>query len=186
VLEAMARVMEPGAWTEYDDGKTTPISDGSMQKVERSIFLARRMLKRWPAIADLISPGKGVTASIQALLGIVPDPPAPPPPGHRGGGTYSADLDFARLNKQSADVWEVMKDGRWRSLAKISELTGHPQASVSARLRDFRKGKFGGHEVEREREVGGEGLHLYRLVPRAGVKVRYDGERGEAGTSPAP
>jgi len=50
-----------------------------------------------------------------------------------------------------------MRDGEWRTLGEISEATGHPEASVSARLRDFRKPRFGGHTVNRRRGkwVGG-------------------------------
>jgi hypothetical protein len=82
--------------------------------------------------------------------------------GHRGGATYNADRDFDRLNNQHADVWELMRDGEWRCLHDISRLTGHPEASVSARLRDFRKAKFGGHVVDRRHVQGG--LWEYRVT----------------------
>jgi len=39
---------------------------------------------------------------------------------------------------QQRDVWLLMRDGHWRTLAEISAATGHPEASVSARLRQFR------------------------------------------------
>jgi hypothetical protein len=39
-----------------------------------------------------------------------------------------------------------------------------PEGSVSARLRDLRKDKFGGFEVERKRDSIEKGLFLYRLV----------------------
>jgi len=45
--------------------------------------------------------------------------------------------------------------------------TSHPEASVSARLRDLRKEKFGGHVVER-RAVK-RGLFEYRVIVRKGV-----------------
>lgn len=92
-----------------------------------------------------------------------------PPPGDRGGTTFSHTLDYIRLNQQATDVWCAMRDGRWHTLRGLSRLTGHPEASVSARLRDFRKEKFGHHSVERERVLGG--LYHYRLVPNAAVKV---------------
>ena len=57
-----------------------------------------------------------------------------------------------------------MSDGNWRSLRAIENETGYPQASVSARLRDFRKAKFGGHTVERKRIEGG--LFVYRLITK--------------------
>ena len=88
-----------------------------------------------------------------------------PPPGSRGGRTYSPVDDYDRLNRQARDVWDAMRDMAWHTLPELSGLTGHPEASVSARLRDFRKDQFGGHEVQRERVPNGNGLHRYRLVP---------------------
>ena len=38
---------------------------------------------------------------------------------------------------------------RWRTLAEISEATGIPEASVSAWLRDLRKGEFHRDTIER-------------------------------------
>lgn len=93
----------------------------------------------------------------------------PPPHGHRGGSTFSHPLDYVRLNKQADDVWRIMRDGRWHTLSGLSRLTGHPEASVSARLRDFRKERFGSHVVERERLTAG--LWRYRLVPNPDVTV---------------
>lgn len=93
--------------------------------------------------------------------------PALPPPsdGHRDGVTYEAPFDYTRLNRQARLVWDVMKDFQWRSLTEIAALTGQPEASISARLRDFRKPKYGHHEVQRRR-IEGSGLFRYRLAPR--------------------
>lgn len=87
----------------------------------------------------------------------------PPPDGTRGGVTFDEDRDGDRLNKQARAVWRVMRDGNWHTLEEIERVTGHPQASVSARLRDFRKPKFGGHTVERHNL--GHGLWIYRVTP---------------------
>jgi hypothetical protein len=57
-----------------------------------------------------------------------------------------------------------MADGDWRTLHEISARTSDPLQSISARLRDFRKQKFGGHTLER-RNISG-GLFEYRLVVR--------------------
>jgi hypothetical protein len=81
---------------------------------------------------------------------------------HRDGKTYEHDRDGARLHKQHNRVLACMKDGAWRSLAAISTATGDPEASVSARLRDLRKERFGGHDVKRR--CLGRGLFEYRLV----------------------
>jgi len=59
-----------------------------------------------------------------------------------GGSTYDEDIDRSRLKGQLADVFKLMEDGAWRSLREISLTTGHPEASVSARLRDIRKKEF--------------------------------------------
>lgn len=78
------------------------------------------------------------------------------------GETYDDARDGERLNKQLKRVRQLMLDGKWRTLEAISAVVEAPGASVSARLRDLRKLKFGGHFVDREHV--GHGLHRYRLV----------------------
>lgn len=85
----------------------------------------------------------------------------PPEPPRYGGFTFDANRDSHRLNAQCRRVRDAMIDGAWRSLAEIETLTGDPQASVSARLRDLRKAAFGRHTVERQ--YIGDGLWHYRL-----------------------
>jgi hypothetical protein len=81
---------------------------------------------------------------------LVTDPGgAPPGEGDRDGATYVQGEDFIRLNRQQRLVWEIMKDGQWRTLREIAALARAPETSVSARLRDFRKARFGGSEVQR-------------------------------------
>lgn len=89
----------------------------------------------------------------------------PPPARAFGGATYDADADYERLGAQCRRVFDCMKDSRWRTLEEIELVTGDPPASISARLRDFRKGKFGEHAVERRsRGVRERGLFEYRLI----------------------
>jgi hypothetical protein len=85
---------------------------------------------------------------------------------HFDGATYVAPLDHERLSKQLDRVREFMAPGAWHTLQEISDATGgDPQASVSARLRDLRKEKFGGLVVERRRRgEGRRGLFEYRLA----------------------
>ena len=78
------------------------------------------------------------------------------------GATYSDQRDGSRLRAQHQRVFDCMKDGVWRSLHTIAALTGDPEASISARLRDLRKDKFGGHFVDRRYVV--DGLWEYRLT----------------------
>jgi hypothetical protein len=84
---------------------------------------------------------------------------------HFSGATYEADLDHDRLRAQLDRVWKVMKDGAWRTLFEIASLTGDPPQSISARLRDFRKARFGSHTVNRRRVGAPErGLFEYQLI----------------------
>ena len=78
------------------------------------------------------------------------------------GDTYVPERDGARLTKQINKVFYLMKDGQWRTLAEIAFLTGAPESSVSARLRDLRKPGFGFYEVER-RYVS-KGIFQYRIL----------------------
>lgn len=83
------------------------------------------------------------------------------------GETFDPYRDGARLQNALGRVALVMKDGKWRTLEQIAEAvkdTGFEisEAGISARLRDFRKAKFGSHVVERERVSGG--LWRYRVV----------------------
>jgi len=78
------------------------------------------------------------------------------------GSTYDSQQDGPRLGKQLEKVYNIMRDANWRTLPEIQNLL--PEAttqSISARLRDFRKPKFGGFLVERRRVEGG--LFEYRL-----------------------
>jgi hypothetical protein len=81
------------------------------------------------------------------------------------GKTYERDLDGKRLGAQLHSVLNLMLlKNKWWTLAEIEEETGHPQSSISARIRDLRKTKFGGYEVERRRVAGKRGLFEYHLV----------------------
>ncbi len=79
------------------------------------------------------------------------------------GSTFDEGMDGERLRKQLYAVWVFMHDKQWHLLKEISREVKAPEASVSARLRDFRKDKFGGHKVERRRVPNGKGLHEYRV-----------------------
>lgn len=81
--------------------------------------------------------------------------------GNRDGASFDAKRDGARLNRQAQDVFNVMADGKWHDLEEISLITDHPEASVSARLRDLRKPKFGGFTIEKMNH--GKGLWTYRM-----------------------
>lgn len=78
------------------------------------------------------------------------------------GVTYDPVLDRKRLSTQLVRVARLMSDGKWRTLAQIREcLNAGSEAGISARLRDLRKAKFGGYQVDRRRREAG--LWEYRL-----------------------
>lgn len=94
------------------------------------------------------------------------------------GSTYDPTHDRDRLRKQLERVFLLMRDGEWRTLLEISAETGDPLQSVSARLRDFRKKKFGKHTVlRRRRGPDKNGLFEYRLLPNI--------ETAETATAPS-
>lgn len=80
------------------------------------------------------------------------------------GETYEPDKDRPRLNRQLQKVYSTVKAGRWHTLRELSDLLDEPEASISARLRDLRKPRFGSFEVQRRRR-GDEkkGIFEYRL-----------------------
>lgn len=73
--------------------------------------------------------------------------------------------DCARLEGQTRRIFDLMKDGTYRTLAEIENLTGYPQASISAQLRHLRKLRFGGNQVDKRRRDNG-GQWEYQLKNR--------------------
>jgi len=79
----------------------------------------------------------------------------------------------SRLGRQLVRVYDVLKDGKWHTLAEIADTTGAPEASIAARVRDLRKPRFGGFGIQREHTT--HGLHYYRLIPDTGIiELVYD------------
>lgn len=101
---------------------------------------------------------------------------------HFDGETYDPALDHDRRTRQVDRVRQALWDARrtgdvvahtlgtspedygWVTLGDLSALLGIPEASVSARLRDLRKPRFGGLQIDRQRAPGRGGLWLYRLA----------------------
>ncbi len=79
------------------------------------------------------------------------------------GATYLHERDGLRLSGLMGRAFDCVKSGEWFTLAKLSELTGGSESGCAARLRDLRKERFGGFEVERIHTIAG--IHLYRLKP---------------------
>lgn len=79
-------------------------------------------------------------------------------------GPTALGVDVPRLASQLARVYSLMSDGRYRTLEQISSVVGCLETSASARLRDFRKPKFGGHSVVQRQVEGAPLLYEYRLI----------------------
>ena len=125
-------------------------------------------LSREPGRSSPAGHAAGEAVNPPVLAPTQPDLFTVPRPVH--GRTFEPQHDQVRLNAQQARVFAVLQDGEWRTLREISDLTGDPEASVSARLRDFRKESCGGHVIERRRRGDPKrGLHEYRLKRKEGV-----------------
>lgn len=85
------------------------------------------------------------------------------------GRTYNRARDGGRLKRQLLLVRDAMADHGWHTLHELSEALGEPEASISARFRDLRKPKFGGHIVDRR--YLHDGLFAYRMQPDTGRVV---------------
>lgn len=79
------------------------------------------------------------------------------------GETYDDTRDRTRLARQMAAVRRVMAPGDWWTLGLLAAVVGAPEASVSARIRDLRKPRFGGYTVEKRYRA--RGVWEYRMVP---------------------
>jgi hypothetical protein len=77
------------------------------------------------------------------------------------GADYVPSRDDVRLTGQLERVFNLIADGKWRTLRQIAEGTGDPEASVSAQLRHLRKPRFGSHTVNRRHLE--RGLYEYQL-----------------------
>ena len=80
------------------------------------------------------------------------------------GSSFEPPADEVRLSGQLARVAKAMRDGRWHTLDELVRQCGGTTASVSARLRDLRKARFGTHTIARQRVAGKPGLFQYRMT----------------------
>ena len=90
------------------------------------------------------------------------------------GETFVPELDGKRISRQFDYVFDLMKDGKWRTLKQIQlallkQGVFATEAGISARLRDFRKKRYGEHTVNRMRTGDPKsGKFTYQLL----VKVK--------------
>ena len=91
------------------------------------------------------------------------------------GGATLERTDVPRLGKQLQAVYDVMKDGQFRTLEQIAVAVNVGMGiyvttpSISARLRDLRKEKFGGSKVSR-RNLG-DGQFEYQVLRADGTVI---------------
>lgn len=76
---------------------------------------------------------------------------------HFSGATYDHELDHARLSTALGRVYDLMKDGKWRTLRDIAEHCKTSEAGASARLRDLRKTPI-------QRLYNVDGVHTMRVA----------------------
>ena len=78
------------------------------------------------------------------------------------GSDYDPQRDNKRLGNQLTKIFELMKDGKFRTLDEINRITCEPQASISAQLRHLKKVRFGSHTLNKK--YLGNGLYTYQLI----------------------
>jgi hypothetical protein len=72
------------------------------------------------------------------------------------GVTYDSRYDYERLASQLVRVRSMLlAEPYWHTLPELLERVGGSATGISARIRDLRKEKFGGHTVETRRVSGG-------------------------------
>ena len=80
------------------------------------------------------------------------------------GETFDFERDFNRLDSQLNRVFALMKDGKWRTLREIADACAPAtETSISARIRDLRKEKFGEYKVL-STPTDRAGVWKYKLV----------------------
>lgn len=86
--------------------------------------------------------------------------------GRFNGEDYVPGRDDPRLRAQVFRIFVAMISGNWRTLREIAQITGDPEASISAQLRHLRKPRFGSYNLEkRHRGEPAQGLYEYQLEP---------------------
>ena len=79
------------------------------------------------------------------------------------GAVFDPALDQDRLSKQLGRIFDLIRDGQWRTLQEIAAATGDPESSISAQLRHLRKPRFGSYTIDRRRRTETGGTYEYRL-----------------------
>jgi len=86
----------------------------------------------------------------------------PPQEPRFGGETYDPERDRKRLTGSLLKIRVAMAPGGWWTLARLADIGECSPAAASARVRDLRKSKFGGHTIDREYVA--DGIWRYRML----------------------
>jgi RIO-like serine/threonine protein kinase len=79
----------------------------------------------------------------------------------RAQALAEATIDVSQWMPALKKVYEVMRSGRWMTLAEIAFQSGYPEASVSARVRDLHNLKGIAYQKRKAKEGC---LYEYRLI----------------------
>jgi hypothetical protein len=83
--------------------------------------------------------------------------------------------DTTRLKTQAQRIFHLMStEPGWYTLGDLALKANASEAGASARLRDFRKPEWGGHQVDRRQLAYDNPLYWYRLRPNGPL---LDGKR---------
>ena len=101
----------------------------------------------------------------QSIKSFFSKKPLNPSPAVFDGSTFNPYWDGERLGSQMERVSAFMMDGQWHDLHSVVNACGGTTASVSARIRDLRKAKFGRYTVESMRTGDPKsGVWQYRVL----------------------
>jgi hypothetical protein len=86
-------------------------------------------------------------------------------------GPVDPKIDFDRLQGQTRVIFDLMSDGIYRTLSEIENITGFPQASISAQLRHLKKHRFGANTVNKRIRFEDKGVWEYQVIPADRLRV---------------
>lgn len=78
------------------------------------------------------------------------------------GSDIDQNRDGRRLATQYDIIFNIMKDGVWRSVRQLRKMTGFPENSIQSQMRHSRKKRNGSHTVNKKYKT--KGLFIYQLI----------------------
>lgn len=97
-------------------------------------------------------------------------------PGPINSPAWEDRFDKMRIRGQRRRVFDLLYQRRWYTLHEAAQaLPDDSEAGISARIRDFRKARYGGFDVQRRRRREGGGTWEYRILPPLGGQMEIPG-----------